>query len=133
MTTFTILKKYNFDTYAPSMLGNVHKHMVLKQVCDYTFASTVRDIETTHKAILSYLPEGTVRDFRYLTYLIFETPNKEILVLAREWLRPDSIEQVLASTITISLSNVAPTDVTLLREVLTQNGFNAFDIVINDN
>lgn len=130
--TFTILKKYNFDTYAPSILGSTHRHLTLKLMCDYTYASTLRDVESTHKAILSYLPQGTIRDYRHLTYLIFETSNRETLVLAKEWLRSDSIEQVLANSITVTLSNVVPTDVSLLREILAQNGFNHFDIQVND-
>lgn len=126
--TLEILNKYNFDTYAPHVFGNNYRVMLLVNIATYRAASRERDVETQHNAVYPLLPTGTPRDYRQLTYLQFEDLNGQSVWLAKEWLNESSLELINANTLNISVTYASPNDVTLIREVLAQNGFT--DIVI---
>lgn len=123
-----ILSKYNFNTYAPHVFGNNHRSMLLINIATYRDAVRERDVEVQHNSVYPLLPEGTLKDYRQLTYLQFEDLNGQTVWLAKQWINDSSLELIENQTLNISVSYASASDVNLIREVLAQNGFK--DIVI---
>lgn len=127
MANFELKKVYNFQTLAPTIIGNEHTNMKVKAILTSDNALKFRDIATLHqtvKNIISGLPES-ITD---LTYVLFETVDKENVVLALEYINTDSITEVTSVNIRINIMRCTTEDISMLRLRLQELGYTNFTI-----
>lgn len=118
---------YNFSLYANSILGHSYRNARLTSILDYRTAVKFGNIDLIHRQVFPYLPPGTPSDHTKYTYYIFEHGNKKI-VIAAEWLVTDSVEQTTGKDHTLTIYNVTPDQVGIIRDQLRLLGIQ-FDIV----
>lgn len=127
MTTLTINNHYNFSLYANSVLGSSYKGYRLSSILDYNTAVKFGNIDLLQRQVYPYLPPGTPKDHTKYSYLLFQLEDK-VIVLAQEWIIPSSIEQTVGRDYTITLKNVTPEKVMIIRDQLRLLGI-TFDIL----
>lgn len=131
MTQFQLHKRYSFQVHAPMILGQDFHAVTLVGILDFEAAQREADVHALHNAVRPYLPEGTPSNYRYLTYLRFRDASGAIVLLAREWIQSEGIEQRDEYTATITLPNVTPQDAERIRQALSQNGFSGLSIELS--
>lgn len=123
MTTLTLNKFYNFSVYANSILGTTYRNAKLVSILDYNVALKFANIELLHRQIYPYLPPNTLNDSTKYTYYLFTYNDKQI-VIADTWIIQSSIEETEGLNYTLSLNNVTPTQLSIIRDQLTLLGVN---------
>lgn len=131
-TNLVVGKKYSFYTLAPAILGSRFENLTLNGIVNYEIAKTIRNIQDTQRQVYPILPEGTSDKFQNYNYLLFSTIENGILVLAEEWIDKNSIQTDFTIIANIEIRNVTATQIPLLRDILTTNGFNSFSITTSN-
>ena len=130
MFNFSIGKYYSFNTLAPAILGaTFYRAKLIGLVC-YDTANTRINVNLMQRTIYPSLPAGTVDNPANYTYLMLETESGEKTVVAYEWIDESSIEEVVSMTATITVPNIAASDATAIRDLLTLNGFKNIKIAL---
>ena len=120
---FEINKVYNFQTLAPTVLGNTYKGMKVKGIITADEAVKRRDIHTLHAALLpviSNLPLN-VND---CTYLLLTSIDGSEIVLATEYIETVSIELVTTVNIRLEVFDATTGDIATLTEGMRTLGHN---------
>ncbi len=125
---FEIGKSYNFETWAPSLIGAQYKAALVMAIMDYNTAIKERDVTAAHKSIYGYLPPGTPNDAAATPYIRIKLPSGIVTILALTWIKENTIELVDSGQIHVTVSDVAPSDVTKIRDQLVLAGYNNFNI-----
>lgn len=120
---------YNFIMKAPAILGVSFDNAIVMAIMDYDSAKAIQDVVPLHRAAYPYLEMGTPRDAKDLTYIKLKTNSGEIRVIAMEWLAGEP-EQVTSQTLRLTLTEVSMTDLSILKEILIQNGFTRFEVEV---
>jgi len=128
-----INKMYNFNLYAPSVLGASYRNAKLIGILDYNSALKIKNIEQLHRQVYPYLPAGVINNPRNYTYYHFryeQSGSYRDLIIANPWFIEPSVTEVNSFNILISVNNVDLNDVEIIRNQLRLLGYNfTFDIV----
>lgn len=128
---FKLLRRYDFQTHAPEILGQDFRAATLIAILTFDDVVKEADPQARHAALYAHLPVGTQRDFRYLTYLKFRLTDGSTVILAQEWIRSESVEERNEVTITITVPNASLQDQQIIQEALSQNGIQNFELTVN--
>lgn len=129
--SFTLRQSYNFDTYAPAVLGDAFKGVVIVAVMDRQTAEKELDVQTMHVQLYPFLPVGTPNSPDAYDYVKVRFPSGVESVLGLAWIKSDSVELVQGRTITVVLANRTAGDLPRLRDVLSANNFTPAQISIS--
>jgi hypothetical protein len=128
MYTFLPNRRYNFTTRAPSIIGGSRTAVKVKAVLDYSMAIKHDTITQKARAIYPYLPTGTNEDPTYYTYLLLESVDKGLEVLAYEWIDINTVTTADVLTLTVSIPIATMDDATKIRDALTLMGYSGFTV-----
>lgn len=118
MKTMTINRSYDLSVYATSVFGSGHFYGAkLLGIYGYDMVKKFDNIDARQKQVYPYLPENTPSDHTKYTYYHFKVKGKDIY-LATEWIVPKSIKEGEGETYRITLKNVTPTEVAIVRDQL---------------
>lgn len=127
MANFELRKTYNFNTAAPTILGEKYSLMKVKSIMDYSEAVSYHDIVTefeTLKPIIPTLPDSVID----LTFILFEDINKETKLLALEYINDATIQEVKAIDIRVEILGVSTQDINIIKNRLVELGYNNIKI-----
>lgn len=129
---FIIGSVYSFDTYAQQLLSTNFKNVTILAImdCDTATASGA-DTVSLHANIYPYLPPGTINDRRKYNYVKVKTTTGQVTFLGIPWINEATVVLVESKTITVTIPNVNVNDVSKIRNALSVNGFNNFQIDIS--
>ena len=122
MAQFELKKTYNFNTLAPAVLGEKYTLMKVKSIMDYSEAVLQKDITTeyeTLKPIILTLPDNVMD----LTFILFEDMNKELKLVALEYINLTTIVEVKAVDIRIDVLGVSTSDINIIKTRLIELGY----------
>lgn len=120
-------KSYDFTTLAPSVLGSNYKNMKVKSIMTSEEAVKYRDIQTLHtklKPVITAIPNN-VDD---CTFILFETTDKDNLLLAYEYIDHQSISLVTTTNVRIEIYDTAVADLSVLRNRMLELGYTNINI-----
>ncbi len=122
---FVVGNSYDFTTYAPAILGSDHKNMRVKAVFGYEMATSFSQPDVQHSAIYPYLiSEGVAvpDDPKSYTYVMLSTDAGVDVIMAVEWVKLDSVEQITSRKLIIEIPDTKPGDAEYYRNVLLTAG-----------
>lgn len=128
-------KIYDFETYAPNVLGTSFRRIEILGYFPYETAVMLQgDIQPTHAAVVSSgnLPTGFPNDPRQYNYYRIKKPDGSITVIGEPWIDPSSIQEVQVSTAVITIPSVSTSDLARLSVMLKQAGFVNFQIAFGN-
>lgn len=125
-----IKQVYSFDVYPVALLGNNFKNVTIVGVMDQEQANREIDTQALHIQVYPTLPAGTPNRPDGYNYVKIKFPSGNTTILGMAWIKDSTVVQVSTSTITAVISNVAPTDVSRLRDALIQNGFSNIQLSV---
>lgn len=120
-------KSYDFTLYAAGVLGAGYKNSKVLGVMDYDSAKNVQDITPLHIQAYPSLPPGTPRNAKDLIYVKIRTTMNELRVIAMDWISSTPV-LVTTQTARVTISQISSSDVSLIRDLLTINGYPNIDI-----
>lgn len=123
-------KSYDFTLHASGVLGTGYSNAKVLGIMDYGSAKVVQDITPLHIQAYPDLPTGTPRDASKLIYVKISTLQGEMRVIAMDWISSTPVE-VTTQTITVTISQVSSSDVAIIRNLLTVNGYPNIEIDIH--
>lgn len=128
-------KTYDFEVYAPSVLGTTFKRIEILGYFPYETAILLNgELGPMHAEVYSTgnLPIGTPNDPRMYNYYRIKKPDGTTTYLGEPWIDQSSIVEVESKTAIVTLPNVSTTDLIRLRDMFKQAGFVDFDIAFGD-
>lgn len=124
-------KSYNFETYAPELLGSGFKSAVVTAIMDYNTALKERDITGIHQTVYGYLPSGTPESPSATVYIRLKLPSGTYTVLGYSWIKAETIEEVASATINVAIYGVAAEDTERVRNIIALAGYTDFVVDFN--
>jgi hypothetical protein len=124
-------KTYDFEVYAPNVLGTGFKRIEILGYFPFETAIVLQpDLAPVHAEVYSSgrLPAGTPNDPRQYNWYRIKKPDGSITMLGEPWIDQASIREVAVGAATCTLPNVTTTDLIRLRDMFTQAGFVDFEI-----
>lgn len=120
-------KSYDFTLYASGVLGTGFNNAKVLGVMDYDSAKGVQDITPLHIQAYPDLPTGTPRDASKLIYVKIATLQGDIRVIAMDWISSEPVV-VTTQTAIVTISQISSSDVAIIRNILTINGYPNIEI-----
>ena len=126
---FELKKTYNFNilTEVAGLIGEKYKLMKVKGILTSDEAVKYTDIATQFETLKPQLPNipNSVTD---LSFVLFEDPNGEEIVLALEYIDTGTISLVQAINIRVNILGVSTEDISLVQTKLKELGYTNFDV-----
>lgn len=122
---------YDFETYAPSILGTGFKRVEILGHMPYVTAIVLdQDLNSRHAEIFSLgtLPTGTPNDARQYDYYRVKKMDGSIVMIGEAWIDVDSIVESDVKNAVVTIKNVTASDMTNVRTALVQAGLSDFEI-----
>jgi len=122
-----INKTYNFNLYAPSVLGASYRNAKLIGILDYTSALKIKNVEQLHRQVYPYLPAGVINNPKTYTYYHFKYEKSGSyydLIVAHPWFIESSVVEVNSFNLFITVNNVSNNDIEIIRNQLRLLGYN---------
>lgn len=117
------------STYSPSILGAQFQNLKVESQMSYMSAVRLYDIVTRHNSVYSDLPVGIPTDPKQLTYYeFFNVNNDQLICLAKEWIRSETIEVITNTGCIITVPSMASADFERISLALKSIGINNFSI-----
>lgn len=128
---FQIRQVYNFDTYAPGVLGGSFKNVTVLAVMDRDTAARDVDVMALHVQVYPQLPPDSVpNSSAAYDYVKIRTSAGDETILGLAWIKPESVEIVQTRVITATIGDVGAADVSRIKSILAQNGYSTVAITI---
>ena len=110
-------KQYSFSTIAPGVLGASYTALKLRSIVDYEDAVKRRNIVQLQAAVYPnlYDTETKLEDY---TFYVFSLPNNEELILAEQWIAPDSLQETTTQRCEISIPDITDEQIKTLKSVI---------------
>lgn len=115
-------RNYSLSFHASTILGSGLRNAKLVSLFDYKIANKFASIDLLHRQVYPYLPAKTPHDYTKYTYYMFETDDGKNVIVAEEWIVPNSVELTTTKTTTLLLRNVTNSQLTVLRNQLNLMG-----------
>lgn len=127
--TFELNKSYdfNFKTELVTILGDKLKNMKVIGIMNDQQAVKVGDVATLHTQVLPLLTSLPI-NISDLTFIMFETLDKETAIYPIEYIEQSSITQVTTINLRIDINNASTTDLSLLQQTLNELGYVDYSI-----
>ena len=125
---FQLNHKYNFTTYAPTVLGGSWKLVKVKAIMGVDEASKYRDVRTVHQVLSTQIP--SLPDIESCTFILVENQDHETSVLAVEWIDPSSIVLTDKVTIKVVLSDIDSSEIPMIRNHFLELGYTSINITM---
>lgn len=131
--TFELKKTYNFNfnNKLTHILGDKLKTVKVKAILSSDQAIKLSDIATLHAQVRPLDTTNIPEDLADMTFVLFETLDKDNVVYALEYIDMSSLEEVSAINIRVNVRNVSTSDVSLIKTTLAELGYENFDVVAN--
>jgi len=129
MYNYQIGTSYNFLTLAPAILGTQFNNATLLSIMNHDTAMKFANIDQQAQIVYPALPAGTPNNPQSYVYLLFQTSAGTNVVLANVWINESSITVATTATITVTVTKVTTADVTVIRNILLNAGYNSIQIV----
>lgn len=126
MPAMDIGKIYDFEVYAPGILGTAFKRIEILGYFAYETAILLNgEIAPMHASVFATgnIPAGTPNDPRQYNYYRIKKPDGSVTMLGEVWIDQSSIREIVVSSAIITVPGVSTTDVIRLRDMLKQAGF----------
>jgi hypothetical protein len=132
MLNLNVGTRYNFDVYAPGIMGEFKNVTVLGKI-DASMANRDTDIHALHVQVFPYLPAGTPNDPTKYDYFIVRNESGSRTVLGEAHIRPETVDEVNSKRINVLVGgSVTTADVPRVRAALVSNGFTDLEITVVD-
>lgn len=130
---FELKKTYNFNfnNKLTHILGDKLKTVKVKAILSSDQAIKLSDIATLHAQVRPLDTTNIPEDLADMTFILFETLDKDNVVYALEYIDTSSLEEVSAINIRVNVRNVSTSDVSLIKTTLAELGYENFDVVAN--
>lgn len=117
---FKINKRYNFNTVAPTVLGDRYELMKLKSILSLDEAIKKYDVYTQHEKVKKYLDaEYNIKDLTFFHFINGSTEK----IIPDVYIISNSIVEVDKVNILIEVDNVVTEDISAIAEILTSHGY----------
>jgi len=120
---FEINKSYNFNTLAPTIIGNEYNNMRVKGIMDSTQAIKYRDVYTLHNNLVGVIT-GLPTNITDIVFVLFENQDGTDVILGLQYIDQASIIEVTSINININVRNVSSADMGIIRTSLLELGYN---------
>lgn len=125
-------KTYDFETYAPSVLGTAFKRVEILGSFPYETAIALSSVElhSLHAEIYSLgrLPSGTPDDPRRYDYYRIKKADGSITIIGEPWIDQSTIVEVTSGVAVVTIPKMTASDVIRIRDMFTQAGIVDFQI-----
>lgn len=124
-------KTYDFETYAPNVLGTVFKRIEILGYISYeTAIALMGELTPLHAAVFSTgnLPIGTPDDPRQYDYYRIKKPDGSITCIGEPWIDQSTIVEVTTGTTVVTIPKTSTSDLIRLRDMFKQAGIVDFDL-----
>lgn len=128
---FAIKNLYNFSTYSPTSLGAAFRRCKVVGILDYDTALKYSNVDMLQRQVYPDLPTGTPDKLTRYTYILFAKEDGTKFVLAYPWIIENSIVEVHAVNLSVTIYNTDDSDVAKIRDSLNIMGYN-FEIAMLD-
>lgn len=119
---------YSFETYAPDILGTLHKRMTCIGIMNFDLANKEADVYVKHQAVYPSLPTGSVKDPRSIQYFLFKSSTGEKIIFGQNWIKDDSVTINQLTTGIVTINNITIDQENTIRNALLTNGIINFSI-----
>lgn len=127
---FTMGSVYSFNTYAPALLGTF-ENVRVEGIVSHSDVRKYIDPATMHANVYSSLPENsTPNDYTKYYYLVVKQSNGTFTAIGLPWIDATSIVLKDRNTAYITVDDIGPDDIPLIKEALAANGYRAVDVRI---
>lgn len=121
---------YTFDIYPRVYFDTNFNNVTVMGTVGHEIAAKYADIYALHAQVYPTLPTGTPNDPRVFDYLMLKTATGSTTVIAKPWIKEDTIELIQAKTLVVTIDDVVASDISRIKNALLQNGYNKIDINI---
>jgi len=129
---FELNKRYNFTTIAPITLSQFYKNMkVIAANMNFKVAVKFSDVITTRQKIIRETGKNLL-DPHIVSYTMFENEAGETVILADDWIDPNSIVLVETVDLTIKLPNVTTDDMIKIKNILSALGYKNIEVNVDN-
>lgn len=130
MYSYEAKTSYSFSIYPAVLIPSDFTACTVMSILDYDTAQSMSDVAAKHVQVYPYLPGTVSNDPKSYLYLKIKLKDGTTTIIGAAWVREDTIVKVVGSTATITVSNIAASDVDKLAAALSSNGFKDFSIVV---
>lgn len=116
-------KSYNFTTYAPPLFQEIFRKAKVIGLIDYEIAKQHANVDLLQRQIYPLLPPGTPDRISKYSFVLFESASGKKFVMAYYWIVEDSIVEVVATNILVTVYNTTNADVGRIRDALNTMGY----------
>ena len=119
---FELNKMYNFNTKAPSILGDLHSSMKVITMTNAQEAIKYGDIHALNTQIDNSLG-NVLGDINDMTFIVFTNSTGEKSVLSLSWILVNTIEEVTKTHCKFTVRDINNIDVETIVQQLNELGY----------
>ena len=132
LTSADIGKIVSFTLYPAAVIGTEFSYVKVKAILDPESTYQWIDPVSRHANVYPTLPPGVPNSWRGYNYVKVELADGQVTCVGLPWIDESSITIHTNTTVQAVISDVQPTDITRIRDLLVLNGFNKLDIQFLD-
>lgn len=123
MLQFKIGKTYNFNTLAPTVLGDLQESMKVMAIMGFDEAIKYHDIVTLHDNVKNNLITEADLQVNDLTFILFKCVDGSSKILPLEYINSKSITEVTKVKIIVEIETENNEDLQIIKETLLNAGY----------
>lgn len=129
---YVIGQTYSFSVYPSNLLGTDWDNVKVTSVMSYEDAMKEMDVTSLHVQFYPYFGSvtNTPNDPSSYLYIKVKTSSGAITILGVAWINDSTVQMVTAQTITATIANVTPADVSKIQAILAANNYNFVSLAI---
>jgi len=128
MYNFRLKQTYTFNVLPTAILGNSFNNVTVVAIMDQEQANKEIDTQALHAQVFPYLPANSIDRADAYDYIKIKFPSGTTTVLGVPWIDESSVREIVSTVFSVKIFNATPTDITRLRNALSQNGFTDYEI-----
>lgn len=123
---------YSFGTLAPGVIPSRYAGIKLISISSYAAASRIAgaSLYVQWRQIFPKLPQGTIDDPETAEWLVFESSEGEVIVLANNWISESTVTASDYTQATITVTETSRQQIDVLASFMTKLGMK-FDVKFN--
>jgi len=118
--------------YPSAIIGTQFSNVKVKAILDAESTFQWIDPISRHANVYPTLPPGVPNDWRGYNYAKVELPDGQVTCVGLPWIDEGSIQIHVNTTIQVTLTNVEPTDLNRIRDLLVLNGYSNLSVQFVD-
>ncbi len=124
----TIGSTYNFEMYAPAILGTAYKNVKVVAILDADSAQAYINPVLMHRNVYPHLPAGVPNQYNGYSYLKLKLASGKYTAVGIPWIRDETFTEIATTSLRFTIQNVSPDDRNTIMKALSANGFSAVDV-----